>query len=1029
MRQTAAIAALLALAPLAPAQDPAPEAAPGTDIVCLLDASRSVGRADPDGRRFVALMTLLAAVTGRGGDRVAVAQWSSDAETRAGAVLLPWTEVPADYQAQGAVLDAVDAALARAAATTGRASDWNAATGVALQALRESRGEATGRPLWVLLVTDGQLDPVRGDDVPPAYYPDPIPENGGLRTAVTDRARALFESGEAGLAQLLAPGVTVSAIRVGDAHPGHDLLALVAERASIPVHELSALGAVGVARAALDAIEPATHPAARLQALVSTDVPLGAGETVSVSVPAPEDSVPAVSLVSAPPGTVTIRPMDADGGPMPLPVRRSADGRVQVVVWHRTIGRPRLAVQCGDDATGLAQVVHLMALDYEAVLGVDGAGPFSPDEVVGIRVSLQQRGHTLSLTAGPPLDDLRATLALYGKDRQGTEILLDQREVALDGEAACTGTTQIRLPEGAAGACRLEAVVQGLRVVADGPPLYQSPPARSTLAVRAPLAVSFGLGKPWVQQAGPVLGQPDGPRPPADLVTVAVSVGAAEPVAVELAWDAERGRYGGTWTPDREGDAEVRPGAAGAALVKAGPDSRCQVQRRSVRLLDPDPSGPAAPLAEVTVAALGGGSVGVRARLEADLGPGEAGRARFLAFDAAGTPVAVALEGPEGLAAADGLALGPGQAAIVLRFPQGVAEGATLRLHADLPGGVVERPIGLVIPPGGALFRLVAVVLAAVLLALAGLLFARQTTPQFEHRHLKLHSPGRNVEHTRYLREFPRQGWGRQALGTPEAPRSVAFKLAGLRGVTAVRCRVIPCKPYIRVNVNGEDVTGGRELANGDQIVLKGATLTLRYTYYETDDEAAAPERPELPLDDAALATRIETLATARVAEPVRLSSNEFILLPARQLEAALASRAAAPGAPVDLFAATIGPDEQPTAVDPADTGDERAMTGEMDPNDTVDEGDSLQEQFPVSPDADPAETLAEDDIAIVEEDGADSGDTAETVLEPAEADSGDTAETVPPDQTIMDLPAAGSDTATREKTTFDEQQLPDFLR
>jgi hypothetical protein len=164
----------------------------------------------------------------------------------------------------------------------------------------------------------------------------------------------------------------------------------------------------------------------------------------------------------------------------------------------------------------------------------------------------------------------------------------------------------------------------------------------------------------------------------------------------------------------------------------------------------------------------------------------------------------------------------------------------------------------------------------------------------------------------------------------------------------------------------------------------------------------------------------VETIATARVAEPVRLKANEFILMPSRQLEALLAGPApAAEGRPVDLFAATIAPDEQPTTLDPSETADERAAD-EMDPNETVDEEAALQDAFPVSPDADPADTLAEDDIALVD----DTHDTAEP-LSPGPADA----------PTLLDVPAAAPDgeappyAPAPPKPAFDDQQLPDYLR
>ena len=60
--------------------------------------------------------------------------------------------------------------------------------------------------------------------------------------------------------------------------------------------------------------------------------------------------------------------------------------------------------------------------------------------------------------------------------------------------------------------------------------LFTSEPAELLLPVRAPLLVRFAVPRPLIQQAVEVYGEPDGPRPAADALTVPVESGGADPV-------------------------------------------------------------------------------------------------------------------------------------------------------------------------------------------------------------------------------------------------------------------------------------------------------------------------------------------------------------------------------------------------------------------------------------------------------------------------------------------------------------------
>ncbi|MHC5019021.1 MAG: hypothetical protein ACYTGX_02690 [Planctomycetota bacterium] len=896
-------------APAEPKAQFPPRALKGTDIICLIDTSRSVARADLKGERIAALQLLLAVMARHPGDRVAIARYAGDTATRDKSTLLDWTPIPAEAFGQNLAFDNIFDALQQAAAAEERASDWNAATDLALRALLDARGDATDRPLWILLVTDGELDPVEGDATPAAYLPeDPAAVNGDLRSVVTAAAEARFL--ENGLQQLVQPGVWVTPLRVGPGGGSRDLCALVAEHTGATVLNVNELGPLGVLEQVLAELPAGVHGGVELRPIVDETLSLEAATATHVVLPVPLAPRAAVTVVEVPDGAATVKPLLEGGEPGELRARTAFGGRHRIVAWHDAWGRDTAELTLPE--AGTARVLHLSLLPYEAraAFADAGATPASPGGSVKLTVALHEAGNANPLEALAPFDDAEARVEVI--DAGGN--VAGNAAGPIFGEFTITGELEVAIPDSVRGACTLRVTVTAMARDAEGEPLYRSAPTDLQLPVRAPLLVRFAVPRPFVQQAVEVYGEPDGPRPAADALTVPIASAGADAVPVPVEWNAEAGRYEGVWIPAAVGPAKVVEGEAGAAVVKLAPGAECDVRPRTldVAYAPKAPAG-AATGAEAQPVALrrdDDGALQGRVQMSASLLQGENCSVVVSARGADGAPVeGFALAAEDGAAVADNrIALaGPAPQFVLVRFAGDPGEGVQLRFAAtDLPGGAVTKSLAIGVPPSGLLKKVIGIVVGLLLLVAALFLFQRQTCPDFEDRQLRLHTPGRTAERTRYLREFPRAGMGRVGLGTTEAPRSVEFRLVGLRGITPIRCRITSRKPYIRIQVNGSDLQGTRDLKDGDQIVLKGATLALRYTYYEQEGPAGEQTRM---LQRPAQAPTVAETADLTVAGEV-LAPNEFVLVTEADLPYVLAGEGVAdvPTVLADAVAAQLPP-------------------------------------------------------------------------------------------------------------------------
>jgi von Willebrand factor type A domain len=176
-----------------PEKAPATEAAvaSGADIVFLVDASGSVQTTDPDSDRRTVIRAIIDLALRRGGDRVAIYRFagrSETAERAAEAETLALTKVPTDATRKE-VLDRLHAAAGRAAQIFpgALATDFNAAFEVGLARIIAARGDSK-RPLWIVLLSDGDSEVERGTGAHAAYVDEAQRRYGKTLTRYLNKA-------------------------------------------------------------------------------------------------------------------------------------------------------------------------------------------------------------------------------------------------------------------------------------------------------------------------------------------------------------------------------------------------------------------------------------------------------------------------------------------------------------------------------------------------------------------------------------------------------------------------------------------------------------------------------------------------------------------------------------------------------------------------------------------------------------------------------------------------------------------------
>lgn len=137
------------------------------DIVFVIDSSKSMTWTDPEGFRKVAVKAFLDITQDRGGDRIAVLQFAGWNETESSeAVVFPLTEIPFDEAERGKAIREMKEALTTKMNLSGKGTDFNYAFQKDVFQIIQKRNEENAlNNLWIVLLTDGEMDVVEGTNI------------------------------------------------------------------------------------------------------------------------------------------------------------------------------------------------------------------------------------------------------------------------------------------------------------------------------------------------------------------------------------------------------------------------------------------------------------------------------------------------------------------------------------------------------------------------------------------------------------------------------------------------------------------------------------------------------------------------------------------------------------------------------------------------------------------------------------------------------------------------------------------------
>lgn len=166
-----------------------------TDLVLVIDGSRSMEETDPGFFRRDAVKAFIDLVADQVG-RVAITQFGGWIETAArGDEILPLTELPANEEALLPALQIIKNRVDDSVEPFGSGTDFLRALGAGLRPIIEAHEAAgSGRKIWVILFTDGNLDVNEARGVRKAYEERAVRDFGESGpVTVNQAATAMFE--------------------------------------------------------------------------------------------------------------------------------------------------------------------------------------------------------------------------------------------------------------------------------------------------------------------------------------------------------------------------------------------------------------------------------------------------------------------------------------------------------------------------------------------------------------------------------------------------------------------------------------------------------------------------------------------------------------------------------------------------------------------------------------------------------------------------------------------------------------------
>jgi len=763
-------------------------------------------------------------------------------------------------------------ALSKHAGNFGRGSDFNAALEEGVFPERSPHRTAV-----VIVVSDGNMEVIEGDRAPELYLEAARDFDGPtLRDRVHAAAMARFRN-----RNLPTLGMThgdlrtyVVPVAVGAKEDGHYVLK---DLAGLPgTRQVVKLGdtLLGALTRTLMAPVDADAPPWNFHAVhVFSDARVPAGGETSLDLRLPLESVETRILVLGNHPGFTVGLTGAGGRKLGeeegVRVFGTLNRHRVIAVTPRNIPNHALVITNLGEEDASFQAVVYCSFDLETALNL-GTGEEGLEAGESLPVEFGVADRSRGRTAEDPWILEHAFAVLHLMDASGETV---EKRFPFSGLMKATQNREILLDARTpAGTFLVSASIHLLG--ADGSPILDVPPVTRQTRVKPgvpAVQVDFQAGRSYLGHALAIRGELTSGYPPAGTVVLAIDHvpamgGEGSTLETELAWDPAEKAYLGQVAFKRAGRYDIRERKAEDFKILRGARGSIELEARGIALLDEE----GGPLENVLFAPAGqdGPFPPLTFFVSADLRPGETGKLKLEARphkSSAGAEFVLESGGMLDLTAENP------QAKVTLRLKteegaRPAGEVGIFEIEGTLGGDPVRRkaPISATLRPlkektwadflrrkdvlagGIALFTVAA--LATLLLV---------TIPRYRDEHLLHEREDGGWDEGALLTEMRAGANPRNAFGTTEIKKALAFRLRGRKGLGHTQVWAKPLKPFVQFYRNGEQASDWTPLEHGDRLRLKGARYGHYYRYFagpltpeqyeslQPDPDRPVPEPPE----------------------------------------------------------------------------------------------------------------------------------------------------------------------------------------
>jgi len=840
------------------------------DIIFAIDASGSVGWTDPTRFRTALVNSLIDITQNGGGDRISVIQFAGWNETaKAGSVIFNLTPIPEMPKLREFLLLEIKNAVETRLANLGVATDFNYLFEKAVKEILGQRGETGNKnKIWLIIVSDGSMEVVEGEDVREAYRAKLVGESKIInRPNLNQAAMEIFQ-------QEVLPGIAankdlyITCINLGKGEPG-EALAKIAELPNTRILNTSDgnLKSVLVEMFAAAPEEFPDYGLPRGFGYFKSDIVSSSEITASFKIYQGATSSKILLLGTTDKFSLDIKNKDGisiAGKPNITMLGKGACYRL-IDIANEKFGEYDIVVSNTSGSTEIFELLEYSTFDYTPFIGAASLGAeFYPGESLLFEVGLRDTRTGMFITDSSLIPQIEAVLSITDVDGN-----VDEQVVKFLDTGTAETTVRYTLPEDAPGGEYLmEVKIAAIKDTVSGKYAYVSEPVEVVFSVLSPVVeLNFSLEEALLGQEVDVVGKvtmgalAETQKQEGILTKVIHAVSHAQK-DVQLAWDEESGSLRGKVVLDKVDEWRLQKSALGTGQIKPSVPGKISIKQRELRILQLDASGKKIPVDMLTMKGSLEETSSANLLIEMDLMPGEDAiiSHKFIKKMDMAT-ISTTLSGKAN--AATELILSDNPCTVItltlkLKDVPDKQDVGELAVAAEISGVSIEKSVRINTEVAAKPFPWLYVVLggAGALLLLILLLILLLGGPTFEEQQLYL--VGGSGHH---LSEW--KTGKKTATGTSEVAETLQFRLKG--GKKQPVCMVMPGK-NTRVFVNNIESTYWTEVHHGDYVEVYPVAdeYSYRYRYFDR-----TPTSGELQVSED---------VTQELGAGVFLGEDEFIL-------------------------------------------------------------------------------------------------------------------------------------------------------